>query len=308
MNNIKTKFSIKDLENLSGIKAHTIRIWEKRYNLFAPNRTETNIRYYSLKSLQKLLNISFLNRNGYKVSKIAKLKAEEIPNIVNEIAEHKDKNNYYVNLFKMSMLNFDQAIFYNTFNTLTREHSFDDIFCNIFVPLLDKIGLLWQTNTITPAHEHFIVELIKQKILTSIDIAQTHLPIKQNKKIHVLFLPDNEIHEIGILYINYKLISIGFQSIYLGQSVPIDSLEYLKDYYEEITFVSSFTIKPEKDVLKTYLNEFSKKLLENTKNTFLVCGRMVELIDKTKIEPSIKVFSTTNDLLQNNYHSNQKAV
>jgi len=165
MNNVKTKFSIKDLENLSGIKAHTIRIWEKRYNLFQPNRTDTNIRYYSLASLQKLLNISYLNRNGYKVSKIAKLKTEEIPALVKEIAQENDANNHSVNLFKMAMLNFDQTLFYNTFNDLEKENSFHDIFYNTLVPLLDEIGLLWQTDTITPAHEHFIVELIKQKIL-----------------------------------------------------------------------------------------------------------------------------------------------
>lgn len=141
MNNIKSKFSIKDLENLSGIKAHTIRIWEKRYNLFEPNRTDTNIRYYSLASLQKILNISYLNSNGYKISKIANLKSEEVPPLlVKEIAEQSDENVHAINLFKLAMINFDQALFYQTYNDLMDEFSFKDIFYTIFVPLLDKIG------------------------------------------------------------------------------------------------------------------------------------------------------------------------
>lgn len=308
MNNIKTKFSIRDLENLSGIKAHTIRIWEKRYNLFEPNRTETNIRYYSLKSLQKLLNITFLNKNGYKVSKIAKLKNEEIPILVKQIAEHKDTNNHYVNLFKMSMLNFDQSLFYDTFNKLIKNHSFDEIFYDIFVPLLDNIGMLWQTDTITPAHEHFIVELIKQKILISTDRAQSNSLIRHNNTTHVIFLPDNEVHELGVLFINYRLSIEGFHSIYLGQSVPIESLEYLTDYYKEITFISSFTIKPEADLLDSYLKKFSKKLLTNTKNTFLVSGRMVESIDISKVDTNIRVFKNTYELLKNFNHLNQQAV
>lgn len=306
MNNIKTKFSIKDLENLSGIKAHTIRIWEKRYNLFEPNRTETNIRYYSLKSLQKLLNITFLNKNGYKVSKIAKLKNEEIPILVKEIAEHRDTNNHYVNLFKMSMLNFDQSLFYNTFNELIQDHTFDEIFYSVFVPLLDNIGLLWQTDTITPAHEHFIVELIKQKILISTDRAQSNNSARHTNKTHVIFLPDNEIHELGVLFANYKLTSEGFQSIYLGQSVPIESLEYLTDYYDEITFISSFTIKPEVELLESYLKKFSKKLLTNNRNTLLVSGRVLESFDTSKIASNIKVFKNTFELLQDYYQVNQQ--
>ena len=132
MDNIKTRFSIKDLENLSGIKAHTIRIWEKRYNLFQPNRTETNIRYYSLASLQKLLNITFLNKNGYKVSKIAQLTSEEIPELVKKIAKESDPDNHYVDLFKISMLNFDQTLFYKTFRELSKDQSLSDIFYNVF--------------------------------------------------------------------------------------------------------------------------------------------------------------------------------
>ena len=152
MNNIKTKFSIRDLENLSGIKAHTIRIWEKRYNLLSPKRSETNIRNYNLSSFQKLLNISYLNNNGLKISKIAKLKEEEIPIKVREIASRASIENHAINALKMAMINFDQALFYHTYNNLIETKTFNEIFYSVFRHLLNEIGLLWQTNTITPAH------------------------------------------------------------------------------------------------------------------------------------------------------------
>ena len=150
MNNIKVDFSIKDLEKLSGIKAHTIRIWEKRYNLLQPERTSTNIRHYSLKSLQKLLNVVFLNNNGLKISKIALLDEDEIPVNVREIASRGKVEHHAINSLKIAMLNFDQVLFYNTYNSLLQEKTFREIFYDIFIPLLNELGLLWQTDTITP--------------------------------------------------------------------------------------------------------------------------------------------------------------
>lgn len=308
MNNIKTKFSIRDLENLSGIKAHTIRIWEKRYNLFQPNRTDTNIRYYSLPSLQKLLNIAFLNKNGYKVSKIAQLKSEEIPILVKEIAISNDSNNHSVNLLKMAMLNFDKALFLNTFNNLIESNSLSDIFYNVFVPLLEDIGLLWQTDTITPAHEHFIFELIKQKILIHTDKIINSSQVKSDNKVYVLFLPDNEIHELGLLFINYELSARGFHCIYLGQSVPIDSLKYLTDYYKNIIYISSFTIKPEKEIIDDYLNEFSTEVLTNSNYSLFISGRQTNHIDISKIGKNISIFKTIKDILESLDNYKQQAV
>ena len=164
MNNVKKSFSIRDMENLSGIKAHTIRIWEKRYNLFSPERTATNIRTYSLKSLQKLLNIVLLYHNGYKISKIAKIPESEIPVLVRGIVAKNSEKSHAINAFKLSMINFDQALFFNTYNSLLAERSFREVFIEVFIPLLNELGLLWQTDTISPSHEHFVTNLIKQKI------------------------------------------------------------------------------------------------------------------------------------------------
>jgi DNA-binding transcriptional MerR regulator len=148
MNNIKNVFSIKDLENLSGIKAHTIRIWEKRYNVLQPMHTDTNIRLYDLASLQKLLNITLLHDYGYKISKISSYPEEQIPVMVREIISSKSAKNHAITAFKMAMMNYDQELFMRTYNWLIEEKSFKEIFHQVFIPLLEE-GLLWQTDTIT---------------------------------------------------------------------------------------------------------------------------------------------------------------
>jgi DNA-binding transcriptional MerR regulator len=143
MNNVKNVFSIKDLENLTGIKAHTIRIWEKRYNVLEPMRTETNIRLYDLANLQKILNITLLHNHGYKISKISKLSEEQIPELVNAIISDKSVKHHAISSFKMAMMNFDQALFLNTYNSLLAETSFREVFFNIFIPFIQEIGYLW---------------------------------------------------------------------------------------------------------------------------------------------------------------------
>jgi hypothetical protein len=297
MNNIKNNFSIRDLENLSGIKAHTIRIWEKRYNLLKPERTDTNIRQYSIESLQKLLNLAYLNKNGYKISKIAKLKPVDIPIRVREIASREGFNHHAINAFKLSMLNFDQVLFYNTYMNLLEVHTFREIFYKVFIPLLDEIGLLWQTNTITPAHEHFLSIHIKQKILINIEKFQSLAP-KPSKKPFVLFLPENEIHDIGLLFVNYELSSRGYHTIFLGESVPMQSLEGLLNLFEEITFISYFTVKPEDDDLMHYLNSFNEKILNNKSTKLWLLGKKVASVDISKLSKQIMGFNSITDMVK----------
>ncbi|WCO02779.1 MerR family transcriptional regulator [Psychroserpens ponticola] len=297
MNNIKSTFSIKDLENLSGIKAHTIRIWEKRYNLLQPERTGTNIRYYSLSNLQKLLNISYLNNNGYKISKLATVKTSEIVELVREVAINDGTNNHVLTAFKLSMINFDQKLFYDTYSYLEKEKSFTDIFYDDFIPLLNQIGMLWQTDTITPAHEHFATTLIRQKILINTEILQSQNQVN-SKKTFVLFLPDNEVHELGLMMINYKIIENGHQSIYLGQSVPTDSLKDILNYYDEITFISYFTVKPEKENIKNYIKVFSESILKNKLTKLWILGKQLDEIDLNSLPKQIVPFKTIKDLVK----------
>ena len=258
MSLVKKTFSIKDLENLSGIKAHTIRIWEKRYNLLSPERTQTNIRLYSLLSLQKLLNITLLYENGLKISKIAQLKNEEIPLKVREIIDEKSIKNNVMNAFKLSMINFDQSLFYNTYNKLVVDLSFREIFKEYFIPLLQELGYLWQSNTISTTHEHFITNLVKQKVYTNTE--KVHRSEYVNNKSFVLFLPENEIHELGILYLNYELNLRGYKSIFLGQSVPIENLEPLIASNEFVEFIAYVTVEPSKEKIDKYLQKFKKKI------------------------------------------------
>ncbi|GGZ71927.1 MerR family transcriptional regulator [Algibacter mikhailovii] len=297
MNNIKVSFSIKDLENLTGIKAHTIRIWEKRYNLLSPNRSDTNIRNYSLVSFQKLLNISYLNNNGLKISKIAQLKEEEIPIKVREIASRAKIEDHSINALKLAMINFDQVLFYSTYNNLLESKTFSEIFYDVFLPLLNEIGLLWQTDTITPAHEHFLSIHIKQKLLINIERLQLLEP-KPKSKTFVLFLPDNEIHDIGLLFINYQLRSKGYHTIFLGESVPMASLTDLLEFFEDVTFISYFTVYPLKDELIEYINDFNELLLQNTNTRLQILGRQLETIELGDLPKQVSTYSSIKNLME----------
>ncbi|WP_343488398.1 MerR family transcriptional regulator [Allomuricauda sp. d1] len=294
MNNVKKSFSIRDMENLSGIKAHTIRIWEKRYDLFQPERTTTNIRTYSLSSLQKLLNITLLYNNGYKISKIAKIQENEIPEIVKNLTIEKNENDSAINAFKLSMVNFDQSLFTRTYDSLLNKKSFREIFYEVFIPLLTELGLLWQTDTISPSHEHFITNLIKQKIYSETEKLQYDVPRKD--AVFALFLPENEIHELGLLYINYEIVRSGYKSIYLGQTMPIESLNDLVKYYNAVNFISYFTVSPTKEKIEKYIHEFSTILNESPNSRLWLLGRQIQHISQDILPNTIKTFSSIEEL------------
>ena len=290
-----SSYTIKDLEQISGIKAHTIRIWEKRYDILQPMRTETNIRLYDLASLQKLLNITLLHDYGYKISKIATYPQEKIPSLVREIISNKTAKNHAISDLKMAMMNFDQDLFFATYNWLISEKSFKEIFHQVFIPLMNELGLLWQSDTITPAHEHFITYLIKQKLLVNTEKLQV---LKQTKtdKVFVLSLPMNEIHELGLMYLNYEILAKGYKTIYLGESVPIDSLKYLKNHFESIVFVSYLTVQPDKDNVNEYITEM-KQVLESDTTSLWFIGRMVAHIDPAIVDEKMQVFQSIEALV-----------
>lgn len=295
MNNIKDVFSIKDLENLSGIKAHTIRIWEKRYNVLEPMRSDTNIRYYSLDNLQKLLNIVILHKFGYKISKISKLNESEIVGLVNQITTSKNANNLAISQFKVAMMNFDQTLFIETYDLLLKEKSFRDVFYTVFIPLIEELGYLWQTNTISPAHEHFISYLIKQKVLTNTEKLQ-YTNTTRDDKTFVLFLPPNEIHELGLMYLNYEIIAKGFKSIYLGESVPTDSLKAIVDTFDNITFVGYITVEPTQEEINPYVENLVEVVTKNNNHNVHLIGRMTEFIEN-KTPEKLTLFNSIENLI-----------
>ncbi|MFT6417653.1 MAG: DNA-binding transcriptional MerR regulator [Dokdonia sp.] len=287
-NVVKTKFSIKDLEGLSGIKAHTIRIWEKRYAILDPQRTTTNIRFYTLADLQKLLNVVFLIENGSKISKVGKHSTAEIAQMVAEIVSDRSfgHQNHAINSMKIAMMNFDQNLFYKTYNALLEHKSFVEIFYETFIPLLEEIGYLWQSDTINPSHEHFIFNLIKQKILLNIEYIQTKSQ-HSNNKTFALFLPENEFHELGLLFLNYEIVSNGYKVIYLGQSIQLESLKYLSLNHPDISFVTYTTVEPDVDELHAYLDEFHS-LYGKDDFQLYVLGNRVKDIDESIISDSIR--------------------
>lgn len=297
MNNIKRVFNIKDLENLSGIKAHTIRIWEKRYALLEPERTDTNIRFYSIKSLQKLLNITLLYDNGYKISKIAALPEAEIIAHARNIINKNSVKSQAINAFKMAMINFDTALFNETYTELLQHKSFREIFYDIFIPLLDELGLLWQTNTITPANEHFVSNLIKQKILINTEKLQNVKPDKQDRTF-VLYLPENEIHEIGLLFINFEITLRGYQSIYLGPSTPVENLKDLINYYHTLTFVTYFTVEPATEKIDEYIHTFNSELNPENTNQLWLIGKQLNGYIPTNLPNTILSFSSIDCLVK----------
>jgi DNA-binding transcriptional MerR regulator len=295
MDRVKNSFSIKNLEHLSGIKAHTIRIWEKRYNLFEPERTDTNIRLYNLESLQKLLNVTLLYNNGYKISKIASFSSQEITENVHKLTINKNADDWSIGLFKLAMINFDQRLFTKTFNDLLEQFSFSEVFKNVFVPLMNELGVLWQTNSISPSHEHFITSLVKQKIHAMCEDLQQKSTRRTDRRF-VLFLPDNEIHELGLLYLQYEVLNNGFQCVFLGQSVPIESLNNLVDIGEPITFITYFTIEPTQDKIKAYLNTFNSEIIENIDSELWILGYQVQFMSD-EMPDKIRKFKSIDDVI-----------
>lgn len=296
MNNVKKTFSIRDLENLSGIKAHTIRIWEKRYSLFSPERSSTNIRNYSLKNLQELLNITLLYNHGYKISKIAELSEAEIPEKVKEVIAKNNVKNHAINSFKIAMINFDNSQFATTYNKLLESNSFKDLFNDVFIPLLNELGILWQTNTISPSHEHFITNLIKQKIIIHTEKLQNDEPTRTDKTF-VLFLPDNEIHDIGLLYLNYEINLKGYKTIYLGQTIPVDSLKDLMDYCSNVYFLSYFTVEPNKNKIRKYITTFNSKIGTERDFKFWIIGHQTQFLKEEDMTPNIKKFNSIEKII-----------
>jgi DNA-binding transcriptional MerR regulator len=290
---VKSQFSIKDLENLTGVKAHTIRIWEKRYNLLHPERTDTNIRKYNGDSLKRILNIAFLYNDGHKISKIAKLKDQEIKSEVKKIAlDHSDQ--YALKMFKAAMLEFNIHLFNETYNLLINKYDFNYIFKNVFIKLLNEIGILWQTGTIDPIHESFISEAIKQKIIINIDSAQKSTE-ESNAPTFALFLPHNEMHDIGLMFAQYELTKAGLNVIYLGASIPIKDLKNLLEHKKEVVFVTYLTVQPEDVNVKKFINSIVKEVDVKNQPEFWLLGPKTQCIFKSKLPKNISILKSFDD-------------
>jgi len=254
-------YSIADLEQYSGIKAHTIRMWEQRYDLLKPNRTNTNIRFYDDEQLRKLLNVASLVKNGMRISLIAGLSDEEFAQKLDQqLSDQMHKNAYAreINALIMAGLTYDEEVFHRTFADCMIRYGLEETYVDVLFPVLKRVGLMWSAREMDVCQEHFISNLIRQKLFTAADNLTAPKP---NAKKWVLFLPVKEAHDIGLLYTNYMIRQYGNKVYYLGQQVP---LEILAANINQITpdFILTFIRHTAKvDWAQNFVNEISERFI-----------------------------------------------
>jgi MerR family transcriptional regulator, light-induced transcriptional regulator len=277
-------YSIKDLEQLSGIKAHTLRIWEQRYNLLSPKRTETNIRYYDDDDLKLILNVALLNDNGYKISKIASMDESELKEEVMKLSDRSFAYSDQIHTLTLSMIEMDEERFEGILNSNIKKLGFEQTMMNIVYPFMGKIGVLWQTGAINPGQEHFISNLVRQKLIVAIDGQITQATGKK----FLLFLPEGELHEISLLFAYYLIKSKGHKVIYLGQSTPANDLNYVFALHQPDFILTVLTTIPAIEEVETFINSLASRF---SSAKILISGHQVLSQD----------FSFTTNVQQLNY-------
>ncbi|ALI97876.1 MerR family transcriptional regulator [Rufibacter tibetensis] len=285
-------YSIKELEHLSGIKAHTLRIWEQRYQLLAPKRTTTNIRYYDDADLKNLLNVALLYQEGYKISKIAQLPPHQVAQEVLKITEAELGKDQFMSQLIIAMVELDEVLFERVLSRAVLQLGFTDSVKQVVYPFLNKIGLLWQTGNITPAHEHFISQLIRQKMLVAID-GQRLVRTPDAPKI-LLYLPEGELHELSLLYSHFQFRANGFHTLYLGQHLPLEDLFKASHQFKPDYICSVFTTSPPREQMEEYLQQ----LLTEVPNTqLLLSGYILQTFQQT-LPKRVTYFATLDSFEQ----------
>lgn len=281
-------YKIRDLEILTGIKAHTIRMWEKRYGLLTPQRTDTQIRTYSDKELLLLLNVSLLNKKGYKISRIAGMSTEQIFE-ASKLIQDQGNTDTAIDQLILCVLQLDEQLFQHTFQELTQSNSLSHIFSEQIIPFLQRIGVMWLVGTINPAQEHFISNLIRQKIIAAID----SLPVPDSKQSKIiLYLPEHEWHEISLLVYHYHLRSKGLNSVYLGQALPYEALLKTVEILKPQLIISSWLTAIEPQSILDYFNQIQQDL---GSLTIVAGGYQIDQL-KSKLPKKIKRIQKFSDL------------
>lgn len=248
-------YSIKDLEKLCGIKAHTIRIWEQRYNIIKPERTNTNIRYYQDQDLKLLLNIALLNRNGLRISKIAKMTQDEIAAKVAAISEVNFAHSTQLDALTISMIEMDEYKFDRIISTNIQQLGFEQTMLQVIYPFLDKLGVLWLTGSINPVQENFMSSLIRQKIITAID--NEPFPLGKDVKTYLVYLPEGESQELSLLFMNYLLKTRKNKVLYLGLNISVNDLADACQIHRPDYIFTMITETYSKSPVQKYVDELS---------------------------------------------------
>jgi MerR family transcriptional regulator, light-induced transcriptional regulator len=283
-----SNYSIKDLEQLSGIKAHTLRIWEQRYDILKPERTDTNIRTYDDKDLKLVLNISLLKDHGYKISEISKMSSDEMSHEVMAISDKQLNYPDQIHALTISMLDLDEERFEKIISTNTLQFGFENMMVNIIYPFLSRIGTLWITGSIGPAQEHFISNLIRQKVIVAID---GQLPsLRPNAKKFLLYLPEGELHELSLLFANYIIRVRQNKVVYLGQSLPFNELAFACGVHKPDCIFTVITSTPGQDEIQRYVNKLAKQFPDTDiiLTGYQVVGQDIDCPENVQVVTQIK--------------------
>ena len=281
-------YSIRDLEQLSGIKAHTLRIWEQRYDILKPERTDTNIRTYDDKDLKLVLNIALLKEHGYKISEISKMESAEMSKEVMSISNKQLNYPDQIHALTISMLDLDEERFEKIVSTNTLQFGFENMMVNVIYPFLSRIGTLWITGSIGPAQEHFISNLIRQKLIVAID---GQLPsLRLGAKKYLMYLPEGEMHEISLLFGNYIVRSRQNKVIYLGQSLPFSELVFACALHKPDYIFSVITSVPGQDEIQRYVYKLAKEFpnIKILLTGHQVVGQDIDCPDNVEVITQIK--------------------
>lgn len=285
-------YSIKDLEQLSGIKAHTLRIWEQRYHFIVPKRTETNIRYYDDKDLKLVLNIALLKDNGLKISKIARMKEEDV---LKEVLRLTEKNLRYpdqIHALTLSMIDLDEDRFEKIMATNILKLGFESTMLNIMYPFLSKIGVLWQTGSINPSQEHFISNLIRQKLIVAID--GQFVSNNESHHKYLLYLPEGELHELTLLFLCYAIKARRNKVIYFGQNLPFEDLKSIHDIHKPDYILTIITTSPPAHQLESYVN----KLSDTFSDTQILLSGYQVIGHDLKAHQNVSIFTRIDHIIQ----------
>ncbi|MCF8334091.1 MAG: MerR family transcriptional regulator [Bacteroidales bacterium] len=255
-------YTIKDLERLSGVKAHTIRIWEKRYGIITPNRTDTNIRRYDDEDLKSILNIAILRDNGYKISEIASFNNKELSEHVLSFSTNPRHHSTQINNLILAMIELDDRKFDKIITNSTVRSGFEETILNVVYPFLEKIGILWQIGSVNAAQEHFVTNLLRQKLLVALDgqMSGSHPEAKR----FMLFLPESEYHELGLLFFAYIVRKNGHKILYLGQSVPFEDVVEVAKMKEPDYIITSVTAALDQEALDQFISNLSSHFSKQT--------------------------------------------
>ncbi|MEO6721173.1 MAG: MerR family transcriptional regulator [Ferruginibacter sp.] len=284
-------FTIKDLENLSGIKAHTIRIWEQRYQFLKPSRTGTNIRYYSNDELKKVLNIALLNKYGFKISHIDKMNDGEVRDKILSLTQIQAQQERITNELIQCMVDLNMDSMEDIIDDYIQAKGIERAIIQIIFPFMEKIGILWVTNHINPAQEHLVTNIIRQKLIVGIEDIST--PLKINKTV-LLFLPEGEYHELGLLFMYYLLKSRGVSAIYLGSNIPLVDVEFVVKLKKPDYLYTHITAGGHNFNFEKFISTINRKFAGSS---ILISGQLTQTYER-KIPSSITLKKSFSEVME----------